>query len=139
MRFTTLTIMAGLAAFALLVVLPFRGFAGDGDQNRVRLEVRLTATDAAPGASGSARFEMRQDRRELRVEVEDVVSTDAADVFVNGDFIGAIVLNGGRGQLELNSRNGDQVAILQDGDEIEIVDATDDATLLLFGTLSPHN
>jgi hypothetical protein len=117
---------------AVLMLMPATVFADE-----VRREADLSATDVDPGASGRARFESRQDRAEFRVQVDNVSVTDAVDVFVNGDFVGTIVLDDrGDGELDLNTRDGDTVPTLQDGDEVEVVDAADDTTLILVGILS---
>jgi len=128
----TLTILAALTMIAVLMLMPATVFADE-----VRREADLSATDVDPGASGRARFESRQDRAEFRVQVDNVSVTDAVDVFVNGDFVGTIVLDDrGDGELDLNTRDGDTVPTLQDGDEVEVVDAADDTTLILVGILS---
>jgi hypothetical protein len=110
--------------------------ARDGGGDEVRLEATLDATTADPGAFGEARFESRSDRRELRIDVDDISVTDVVDVFLNGRFRGTIVLDaGGGGRFELNTQDGDRVPFLQEGDEIEIVDANDGVTLILSGIL----
>jgi hypothetical protein len=142
MRFARVTASAGLVALAVMGAMAARGLAdggGDQDQNRVRLEAVLTAADTESRATGDVRFEMRTDRAELRVDVQHITSTDVVDVFVNGSFLGTIVLNGDSGRLELNSQNGDAVPSLQAGDEVDVFDAADDATLLLSGILAAHN
>ncbi len=132
MRSARFSIWLRLTTVVLLMALPAIVLADE----EVKLEAMLTGTDAAPDASGGARFEMRPDRSEFRVEVEDVASVDMVNVLANGDFIGTITLDAGRGELELQSQNGDTVPVLKDGDEIEVVNAADD-TLLLVGTLRP--
>jgi hypothetical protein len=89
------------------------------------------------GGIGQVNYEMRHVRTTLSVAVTHVNSAAAVDVFVNGDFIGTIVLDprSGNGELDLNTDNGDIVPTLQAGDEIEVFDAADDTTLLLIGHL----
>ncbi len=132
MKSERFSILLGLTTVLLLMTLPAIVLADE----EVKLEATLTGTDAAPDAFGLARFEMRPDRSEFRVEVEDVDLVDEVDVLVNGVFIGTITLDAGRGKLELKTQNGDTVPVLEDGDEIEVVGA-DDGTLLLVGTLHP--
>jgi hypothetical protein len=127
-----LTILTALAMVALPMLMPATVFADD-----VRLEADLSPTDVDPGASGRARFESDRYDTQFRVEVQNVSVTDTVDVFVNGDFVGTIVLNYlGQGELDLDARNGDTVPALQDGDEVEVVDAADDTTLILVGILN---
>ncbi len=103
----------------------------------VELSGTLTGGDADPDATGQAAFEMRPDRTTLSVAVAGVTSTATVDVFVNGNFIGTIALDGnGNGELDLSTLNGDNVPNLQDGDEIEVYDAADDATLVVIGNVS---
>jgi hypothetical protein len=133
MTVTKWNALAVLALAALLLALPAALPARDGGRDEVRLQAALDPTDAAPGASGEARFESRTDRRELRVDVDNV-DADEADVFVNGYFIGLIVLDEeGSGRLELRTEDGDRVPQLQAGDEVEVTD--DLGTLLLTGVL----
>jgi hypothetical protein len=134
MTLSRLNLLLGLATLTLFTCLTATVLA---DQTRVRLETDLTPTAAAPDAEGHARFESRPDRARFRVEVEDVSVTDAVDVLVNGNLIGVITLDNGFGELELNSKDGDTVPLLQAGDEVDIVDDADGTTLLLSGVLSP--
>lgn len=139
MRQVKWTVAAALAALALVAAWPLRGLAdGDGNgrnRNEVRLEVNLTPTHAEPRASGRVEFEKRSGRKELRVDVQDITSTDVVDVFADGHFIGRIELRGGSGRLELNSQNGNRVPNLRAGEKVRVIDATDEATVLLTGTL----
>jgi plastocyanin len=96
----------------------------------------LNPTDIDPNASGDASFEMVPYRSTFGVTVANVSSTNAVDVFVNGNFVGTISLDAdGNGALNLNTDNGDMVPALQDGDEVEIFDAADDVTLILIGNV----
>jgi hypothetical protein len=140
MKATKWNALAVLATAALLLALAASGLARDGGgdcgRDEVRLEGALDAGTADPGALGEARFESRSDRRQLRIDIADVSITDEVDVFVNGVFIGSIVLdNEGSGRLELNTQDGDRVPPLQDGAEVVIVDAEDLDTVILSGTL----
>jgi hypothetical protein len=136
MTVTRWNALAVCATAALLAARTPAVPARDGGGDEVRLQATLDATAADPGAFGEARFESRPDRRELRIDVDNVSATDALDVFLNGRFRGTIVLDEqGDGRLELNSQDGDIVPMLQEGDEIELVDANDGVTLILSGIL----
>jgi plastocyanin len=103
----------------------------------VQLSGTLFPPDPASAATGQAADEMRPYRTTLSVGVANVTTTTSVDVFVNGSFIGNIVLDGsGNGELDLNTNNGDMVPTLQDGDEIEVYDAADDTTLIVIGNVS---
>jgi plastocyanin len=105
----------------------------------VNLAGSLAATDPDdPDAAGTATFNMVPYRSTFDLLVQNVVSTTAVDVFVNGNFVGTIGLDAsGNGELFLDTDNGDTVPALQNGDEIEVYDAADDATLILIGNVSP--
>jgi hypothetical protein len=79
---------------------------------------------------------MRSSRAGFHVKVRNISSTGAVDVFVNLNLVGSITLDAsGDGELLLDTQHGDHVPALQTGDEIEVVDADDDATLILIGDL----
>jgi plastocyanin len=97
----------------------------------MELAATLSPTDVDPDASGMANFEMRPNRASFSVGV-----TTAVDVFINGHPVGTIVLDpDGAGTLMLDTQQGDAVPPLQDGAEVEVLDANDDMTLILVGTL----
>jgi hypothetical protein len=134
MTVTKWNVPAVLALAALLLALPSALPARDGGRDEVRLQATLDATNADPGAQGEARFESRSDRRELRIDVENV-DADEVDVFLNGHFRGTIVLDEeGSGRLELRTEDGDRVPFLQDGDEVDLTD--DNGVLLLSGVFA---
>jgi plastocyanin len=101
----------------------------------VSLAATLDPTNIDPNASGEADYQKGRDGADFTVTVADISSTDVVDVFINGNFVGTIFLNAGGGQLILDTQNGDFVPDLQEGDEVEVVDANDDSTLILVGTL----
>ncbi len=109
-----------------------------GGGNRTKLETRLTSTAKGKSlASGKAKFEMRSDRIRLSVEVEDFVATEEVEVFANGASIGMVAIDAAGGaDINLDSRDGDSVPILEAGDLIE-VRASSDGALILSGTLEP--
>ena len=125
------------ACAALVVVLGTNlpVFAGDDE---TKLETRLISTsEGEPLASGKAKFEMRPDRIRLSVEVEDVFATEEVEVFVNGASIGTVAIDAAGGaDINLDSRDGDTVPILEAGDLVE-VRATSDGALILSGMLEP--
>lgn len=97
----------------------------------------LSPSGPDPDAIGTASYEMVPYRTTLSVAVQGVTSTNAVDVFVNGNFLGTIGLDpNGNGELDLNTDNGDMIPALQNGDEIEVYDAVDDVTLILIGNVS---
>ncbi len=124
--------LATLLAVVALIGLAQVTQAGSGE---TRLEVRLDATAADPLASGTAKFEMRDDRTRLSVEVQDVASSGPLDVKVNGSSVGSITLVAGGGDLNLDSRDGDTVPSLSSGALVEVFDAG--GTKILSGTLVP--
>jgi hypothetical protein len=89
----------------------------------VVLSGTLFPFDPARPDTGQVVYEMQPDRATLSVAVT-VIRTDTVDVLVNGDFIGTIALDPttNRGELNLDTDNGDDVPTLQDGDEIEVFD-----------------
>ncbi|SRR5579871_3533344 len=143
MRQLKWTATAALVALALMAALPLSGFAdGDGDgrnQREVRLEATLSPAHADPRASGQVEFEKRTGRKELRVDVQDIISTDVVDVFADSRFVGRIELRGGSGRLELNGQNGDHVPNVRAGERVRVLDARHNTTVILVGTLVSHN
>jgi plastocyanin len=100
------------------------------------LSATLGATDIDPNATRAANFTRDPVHATFDVMVESVSSTNAVDVFVNGNFVGTITLDAnGNEELSLDSANGDMVPDLQPGDEVEVLDAMDDTTLILVGRL----
>ncbi len=110
-----------------------------GNEDRVRLEGRLSATDADPLASGKAKFESRLDRDRSRfsTEVEDVSVDGDGEVVVSRDGVellrATIMLTNGFGDLNLDSRRDDIPAMLA-GDLVEVLNA--DGVLLLSAALA---
>ncbi|WP_457652693.1 hypothetical protein [Rhodocaloribacter sp.] len=113
-----------------------------GNDNRVRLEVGLNATDADPLASGKAKFESRTDRDRSRfsTEVEDVSLDGDGEVVVSRDGVevlrATIMIANGFGDLNMDSRRDDVPAMLE-GDLVEVFNA--DGVLILSATLVPKN
>ena len=105
----------------------------------VTLQGVLFPSDPAQAALGKAVYMMQPGRMTLTVAATNVPSISSLDVFVNGDFIGTLIIDptSGNGKLSLDTDNGDDVPTLQDGDEIEVFDASDDTTLILIGNVHP--
>ncbi len=122
---TVFTAAAVVLGTSLLV------FAGG---NRTRLEGRLTATsDQESLASGKAKFEMRGDRTRLSVQIEDIVAAGAVEITVGGTSLGTVQINAvGQADVNLDSRDGDFVPVLEDGDVIVV---TAGGTVILTGSL----
>lgn len=134
MRSRTLNALSIPVAAALALALNFMVLAHDG---RTRLESRLTATSAEPLASGKAKFEMRDDRVRFSTEVQDVAVAQQIEVVVAGMSLGTVAIDAlGGADLNLDSRDGDTVPVLQDGDLVEVFD-TNGNILILSGTLGP--
>ena len=134
MRSRTLNVLSIPVAAALALALNFMVLAHDG---RTRLESRLTATSAEPLDSGKAKFEMRDDRVRFSTEVEDVAVAQQIEVVVAGMSLGTVAIDAlGGADLNLDSRDGDTVPVLQDGDLVEVFD-TNGNILILSGTLGP--
>jgi hypothetical protein len=112
---------------------------GNQNQQRVRFDIGLTAPAANalfPAASGSARFESRSDRTELRVEVERIPGGTALTILVNGVQVGTAMTFGtgasGEAELELSTRNGDTIPAVQAGSTITV--QTADGKVVVSGT-----
>ncbi|MBI4014918.1 MAG: hypothetical protein HY365_03105 [Candidatus Aenigmarchaeota archaeon] len=101
--------------------------------DRIVLRTALDALNGTP--SGHAKFEERSDRTKFSVEVEDVNLSNGTKltVLVNGNATGEITLSLGRGELELDSRNGDSVPDITEG---TVVVVTDQQTEVVKGTFS---
>ncbi|HJU56863.1 MAG TPA: hypothetical protein VJ715_19920, partial [Pyrinomonadaceae bacterium] len=72
---------------------------------------------------GEARFRTRPDRRDFRVQVENVnvAAGTALNVFVNGTRIGALTINSFRqGELERNTNDGQLVPAINDGTTVVV-------------------
>lgn len=122
---TVFTAAAVVLGTSLLV------FAGGGG---TKLEGRLAATSPAESlASGKAKFEMRGDRTRLSVQIEDIVAAGAVEITVGGISLGTVQINAvGQADVNLDSRDGDSVPVLEDGDVIVV---TAGGTVILTGSL----
>jgi hypothetical protein len=132
MTLTKIRVRTALAAVALFLALAPSAYA-----QQVRLEAQLFGSDADPLASGKARFEARADRIRLTVEVEDVSASASGvlAIFANDTLVGMVSIDAfGFADLNLDSRLGDDVPVLQRGDMITVYDA-EDGTPIVGGTL----
>lgn len=131
----SLTSADALMAHSLNVEAP-RSAAAAGE--RTRLLARLAATDADPLASGKTKFESRPDRTRFSTEVEDVSADGAGEVVVSRDGVeilrAGLDIAGGFGDLNMDSRRGDDVPDMMEGDLVELFGA--DGALLMSGTLA---
>ena len=106
--------------------------------SETKQEVRLTTDPEAGPASGKAKFELRTGdgaRIRFSIEVEDVSQAGPLTVNINGDLVGTITLDSGEGDLDLDSRDGDDLNNVVEGGLVEVFAA--DGTLTLSGTLQP--
>jgi hypothetical protein len=107
--------------------------------------VRIPLSGAAIGGmipQGHADFRVRPDGRRLNVEVQDVnlPAGTTFRVLVNNVSIGQIVLNSFfRGELELNTNDGNSVPVITDGTTVAVVNNATGATIVagVFGAIAP--
>ncbi|MDJ0654534.1 MAG: hypothetical protein QNJ40_10295 [Xanthomonadales bacterium] len=71
----------------------------NNDPEELEIQVEMDNTGADSDASGEARFEVESDRRDFKVEVEDLADGDY-DLVVGGVIEGIIEVSGGEGELE---------------------------------------
>jgi hypothetical protein len=97
----------------------------------------LKATDDDPSATGQAVWSLETGTRgkRLTVAVQNVQSTDLAQAFVSGRFVGYLLIAGGSGGLDLDSFQGDKVPRAQASSLVLITIA--DQVPILYGTLMP--
>ncbi|HEV2882327.1 MAG TPA: hypothetical protein VGX24_13685 [Pyrinomonadaceae bacterium] len=109
------------------------------------VRVRIPLAGAAIGGmmpQGHADFRQRPDGRRLNVEIQDVnlPAGTTFRVLVNNVSIGQIVLNSFfRGELELNTNDGNSVPVITNGTTVAVVNNTTGATVLagVFGAIAP--
>ncbi|MEZ4699129.1 MAG: hypothetical protein R2834_02265 [Rhodothermales bacterium] len=118
------------------------GGTGTGDGNEdpgswpAELRAPLAATPDGGAAYGDARYELRSDRITFSTEIAQVAFNGIGKVIVKR--AGAVVLDeairvaGGRGDLNLDSRDGDAVPRLRAGDTIQVF--SPDGTEILSGS-----
>ncbi len=141
MKFVSIKLVAGLAVAAF-----YLGLSPQVQAQRLEVETRLTNTGIDPLASGHARYREEPGRRDFRTQVEDVRTTTLLIVFaINPDFtafevMGALFVDPvtRRGELEINTQDGDQVPRLGDGWWIVVFDLFEPNPLLFFGQLRPR-
>jgi hypothetical protein len=97
----------------------------DAGQAPVSLEAPLSASDGSD-ASGEAKYERRTDRITFSVDVENMQMDGIGRVVVERGgvavFEGSIDLDDGSGDLNLDSREGDDVPSLRGGDRVRVED-----------------
>ena len=109
----------GLALFAIFALIP-AVFASD-----VRLEANLVGPaigDVTPEGEADFRATLEADRRRLDVEVEDVKLPDGAILIVTIDdlAVGTILLEGGEGELDMDTEDGEMVPHPNVGAVVEV-------------------
>ena len=121
-------VSGGLIALALVA-----SATGAARADGVHLRGTLFPFDPTRPDTGQVVYDMQPDRATLSVAVK-VIHASTVDVFVNGDFIGTIALDptSNKGELDLDTDNGDDVPTLQNGDEIEVFDG---ASPVLYGNV----
>jgi hypothetical protein len=129
-------LVAGLAALTLLAAVP-----GTAMADAIYL-LRLRPTVDAPFASGEvawgfeASFRPPHPHTLFDVQVQDIFSTDLVEVRINGVPLDQLIsLTDGQGELSLDSDWGDDPPWLKSGVRVEIYDAYDGVTLLLWGVV----
>ncbi len=104
----------------------------------VWLRANLRATDADPLASGHSDFESLTNptRRKFSTEVEDVSTDGQGRVLVmrNTQTVldRPITIRNGFGDLNLDTRNGQQVPAMRAGDQVRVTNPS--GKVILFGT-----
>lgn len=93
----------------------------------------LLSTSADPLASGNAKWERRADRMKFSAEVEDVRTSGAHEVRINGKRAGDVRVAGGIGDLNLDTRSGHRVPEMRSGDLVEVFNPA--GLLILKGTV----
>jgi len=110
-----------VAAILTIAVLAFGTMefaAAKGGDDRTRLETRLNQDDG-PG-SGKAKFEERNDRMRISIEIEDVpLPCENFSATIGGEAVsGTFIEDSGQCDLNLDSRDGDTVLSAEAGDEV---------------------
>jgi hypothetical protein len=129
-------VIAVLAALMVLAAVPGWAMA-----DAIYL-LRLRPTMYEPCASGQVEWGYETRLRPphihtlFHVAVQDVLSTDLVEVRINGVPLDQLIsLTDGHGELSLDSDWGDDPPWLDPGHLVEIYDAYDRTTLLLWGVV----
>jgi hypothetical protein len=129
-------LVAGLAALMLLAAGP-----GTATADAIYL-LRLRPTVYEPFACGEVEWGYETSLHPphahtlFDVQVSDIFSTDLVEVRINGVPLDQMIsLTDGQGELSLDSDWGDDPPWLNSGDLVEIYDANDGVTLLLWGVV----
>jgi hypothetical protein len=114
---------------------------GPGGEIRVRIRLNGAGINGMM-PQGHADFRQRTDGRRLNVEIQDVNLTAGTtfSVLVNNVSVGQIVLNSFfRGELELNTNDGNSVPVVTNGTTVAVVNTSTGATILagIFGAIAP--
>jgi len=114
---------------------------GPGGEVRVRIPLSGASINGMM-PQGHADFRQRPGGRRLNVEIQDVnlPAGTTFRVLVNNVSIGQIVLNSFfRGELELNTNDGNSVPVVNNGTTVAVVNNTTGATIVagVFGAIAP--
>lgn len=99
----------------------------------VLFDIPLFGTENDPHASGRADYEVRPDRRRLSIEVEDVSGATTVRFIVDGVLVGTLPIELGFADLNLDTRDGDEVPEVTESSLIEV--RADDTELLLLSSV----
>src|SRR5574338_267914 len=102
-------------------------------EDRTRLETNLV--DPVTGIdNGHARFEERSDRKLLAVEIEDQIPNVTFQILIDTLEVLPITTDSfGFADIELDSRNGDNIPLVKEGSKIEITNSDGLVLLGIFG------
>jgi hypothetical protein len=126
-----------MAAVAAILTAPATGWA---KTKKLEAEAPLVATENAPlGASGEIDFRLKDDRMDLKIEIEDV-PLGAYDVVIDGILRGSLTvvttMDGPEGELEFRNRASDSKIFL-DFDPAGLVVQIQQADVTLLAGVVP--
>ncbi len=132
----------------IIVILKFAGEdGGEGEDEEGsgsdilerKIEFPLLSTEIDPDASGEAEYKVRPDRTRLKIEVEDITSTNTVSFVIDGVLLDAVLELGdnkddeGEDEFKLDSKKGDEVPVVTEDSVIEVVNADTLEVLLVSG------
>ncbi len=122
-------VLAALISLVLLAALPAIAISGDSESSSVASDVELEAELLHHGTEfGDADFRVQDGRMTLDVDASDLedlglMEGNMLDIFVAGEFVTSVALDGGGGvsfDVQLDTDNGDTVPDVMDGDMIKV-------------------
>jgi hypothetical protein len=119
---------SALAVCAVAFALPAAAWAED-----LKYLATLHPTSGDPAASGQAEWRLDPSTGQIRlkVEVQNVASTNLAMAFVNQRFVGFILISDGSGELDLDTFQGDAIPRVKSGSPALIRRASDGGVILM--------